>query len=80
MKTLKWLAVTTLLVGCSTMAFAQNGPGIGTEGQVLPPQSNGSGYSRGYGDYYAPRHHNSVRPHTLYHRGYRDQYGDRDYR
>ncbi len=76
MKILKCLAVTALLVGSGTLAFAQ-GPGINSEGQVLPPQHNGrmSGFNRGYYDYAAPRHFNTARPETPYHYRYRGEYG-----
>jgi hypothetical protein len=72
MKTLKWIAVTALLAGSSTIALAQ-GPGIDSEGNVLPPQYNGpmTGPERGYYDYARPRHFNTARPETPYHYRYR---------
>ena len=75
MKTLKWIAVTALLAGSSTIALAQ-GPGIDSEGNVLPPQYNGgmNGYGRGYYDYARPRNFNTAQPESPYR--YRYRYND----
>lgn len=80
MKILKLLAVAALLVGSGTLAFAQGGPGINSEGQVLPPQHNGrvGGFERGYYNYVTPRHFNTARPESPYR--YRNHGGVHGYR
>ena len=42
MATLKMLATALAFVGSTSLALAQ-GPGIGPEGNVLPPQTNANG-------------------------------------